>query len=184
VVAVEPLAEMRAQLERAVPGVEVVSGTAEALPLADASADAVTVGQAFHWFDAERAAAEIARVLRPGGALALVWNVRDLDDALQERINQVLLPVRGETPSEHEQPWRVPLAESASYGPEEERSFPWVARHTTAELLERIASVSFVARLEPGPRGELLARVADVVGDQPQPFAFRYRTDVYVYPRV
>jgi SAM-dependent methyltransferase len=69
VVAIEPDAEMRAHL----PGL-TLDGTAEAIPLADASVDAVFVGDAFHWFEAERAFAEIARVLRPRGGLGLLWN--------------------------------------------------------------------------------------------------------------
>ncbi len=183
VVAVEPLAEMRAQLEHLVPAADVVDGTAEQLPLESASADAVTVGQAFHWFDAGRALAEIARVLRPGGALALVWNIRDLSDSLQQRINELLVPVRRDTPSEHEQPWRAVLASAPSFGPAEERSFPWVQAHTTAELLDRIGSISFVARLAPAARDQLLAQVVEEVAGLPQPFEFRYRTDVYVFPR-
>jgi SAM-dependent methyltransferase len=183
VVAVEPLAEMREQLARVMSDAEVLDGTAEALPLEPASADAVTVGQAFHWFDPERAASEIARVLRPGGALALVWNIRDLSDPLQKRINELLLPVRRDTPSEHEQPWRAVLDATPLFGPSEERSFPWVQSHTTEELADRIASVSFVARLEPPAREELLARVRAEVEELPQPFDFRYRTDVLVFPR-
>ncbi|HEX8802631.1 MAG TPA: class I SAM-dependent methyltransferase, partial [Acidimicrobiales bacterium] len=80
VVAVEPVAGMRAALERlaaASPGLEVLDGTAENLPLPDGSVDAVTVAQAFHWFDPPVALAEMRRVLRPGGHLFLVWNVRD-----------------------------------------------------------------------------------------------------------
>jgi SAM-dependent methyltransferase len=82
VVAVEPLAEMRALIPA---GIEVLEGTAESIPLPDASADAVTVAQAFHWFDAEAALREIGRVLRPDGMLALVSNRRDpspFDDVL------------------------------------------------------------------------------------------------------
>jgi SAM-dependent methyltransferase len=82
VVAVEPLAEMRSLIPA---GIEVFDGTAEAIPLPDASVDAVTVAQAFHWFDAEVALREIERVLRPGGSLALVSNRRDpsaFDDVL------------------------------------------------------------------------------------------------------
>jgi SAM-dependent methyltransferase len=183
VVAVEPLAEMRAQLGRLVPSAEVVGGTAEELPLGDASADAVTVGQAFHWFDVEPATAEIARVLRPGGALALLWNIRDLSDPLQVELNALLKPVRRDTPSEHERPWRDVLAASPAFADADERSFPWVQAHTTEELVDRIASVSFVAKLEPSRRAELLDRVRETVGGLPQPFAFRYRTDVYVFPR-
>jgi SAM-dependent methyltransferase len=183
VVAVEPLAEMREQLARAAPGAEVVDGTAEAMPLEAASVDGVTVGQAFHWFDPELASVEIARVLRPGGALALVWNIRDLSDPLQARVNELLRPVRRDTPSEHEQPWRAVLDSSPLFGPGEERSFPWVQAHTTEELVDRIASVSFVAKLEPGAREELLAQVRREVEGLPQPFDFRYRTDVLVFPR-
>lgn len=74
VLAVEPLDGMRAILRRVVPGVEAHAGTAEEIPLADASVDAVFAGQAFHWFANDDAVAEMARVLRPGGTLALVWN--------------------------------------------------------------------------------------------------------------
>jgi ubiquinone/menaquinone biosynthesis C-methylase UbiE len=183
VVAVEPLAEMREQLARAAPGAEVVDGTAEAMPLEAASVDGVTVGPAFHWFDPERASAEIARVLRPRGALALVWNIRDLSDPLQTRVNELLRPARRDTPSEHEQPWRAVLDASPLFGPAEERSFPWVQAHTTEELVDRIASVSFVAKLEPGAREELLAQVRREVHGLPQPIDFRYRTDVLVLPR-
>lgn len=77
VVAVEPDAAMRAELVAAVPGVEVLAGTGEALPLPDTSVDAVTFGQAWHWVDPAAGSIEAARVLRPGGVLGLVWNARD-----------------------------------------------------------------------------------------------------------
>jgi SAM-dependent methyltransferase len=75
VVAVEPAPAMRRLLERGVPEARVLDGSAEAIPLADASADAVFAAESFHWFDGERALAEIARVLRPRGALVLMWNL-------------------------------------------------------------------------------------------------------------
>jgi ubiquinone/menaquinone biosynthesis C-methylase UbiE len=184
VVAVEPLAEMREQLERAVPGAEVLDGTAEAIPLGAASADAVTVGQAFHWFDAEPASAEIARVLRPHGALALVWNIRELSDPLQARIDELLLPYRRETPSEHVQPWRAVLDAATAFGTLEQRSFPWVQPHTTEQLVDRVSSISFVALLDRATRELLLARVRAAVAGLPEPFGFSYRTDVFVYPRL
>ncbi|MBY8854298.1 class I SAM-dependent methyltransferase, partial [Saccharothrix sp. MB29] len=74
VVAVEPDADMRAELERRLPGVTALDGVAEAIPLPDESVDAVFVGQALHWFDLEPALTEIARVLRPSGALVALWN--------------------------------------------------------------------------------------------------------------
>ncbi|MCY7304179.1 MAG: class I SAM-dependent methyltransferase [Thermoleophilia bacterium] len=77
VTAVEPLPEMIAHLRDAVPGVTAVEGGAEAMSLVDESADVVVAAQAFHWFDRGPALREIARVLRPGGHIALVWNTRD-----------------------------------------------------------------------------------------------------------
>lgn len=77
VVAVDPDAEMLAKLRETVPGVPTFVGTAEALPLPDASLDAVVLGQAWHWVDPVKASAEVGRVVRPGGTLGLIWNTRD-----------------------------------------------------------------------------------------------------------
>ncbi len=77
VVAVEPSAGMRDQLARVLPGVTVLAGTAEEIPLADHAVDAVLVAQAWHWVDPARAVPEAARVLAPGGRLGLLWNIRD-----------------------------------------------------------------------------------------------------------
>ena len=79
VIAVEPLDGMRAVLERVVPEAEAISGTADAIPLADDAVDAVFVGEAFHWFATAATLAELARVLRPGGTLAILFNQADGD---------------------------------------------------------------------------------------------------------
>ncbi|TMM16368.1 MAG: endonuclease III, partial [Actinobacteria bacterium] len=97
VIAVEPIAEMRAKIE----GARVLDGAAEAIPLADASVDAVTVAQAFHWFRAGEALVEIHRVLRPGGGLALVWNVRDERDPIHAAVSEILAPLERDTPRRH-----------------------------------------------------------------------------------
>ena len=182
VIAVEPLAEMRDQLAETVPAAEIVEGTAESLPLPEASVDAVTVAQAFHWFDAEAALAEIARVVRPGGAAALLWNMRDLADPLQARFHALLLPYRGDTPNEHDRPWLAEVSASRAFGPVEEWSVPWVARYTRGELAERFASVSFVAALPERERERLLATIDAVALDAGGAVEFRYRTDVFVLP--
>jgi SAM-dependent methyltransferase len=182
VIAVEPLAEMRTLLAEAVPGAEIVDATAEALPFADDSLDAVTVAQAFHWFDAEAALAEIARVVRPGGAAALVWNIRELADPLQARFHELLLPYRGDTPNEHDRPWLAAVAASGVFGPIETWSAPFAELMTRADLAARFGSVSFVAQLPEDERAALLARLEAAAAGADEPIAFRYRTDVFVLP--
>jgi len=95
VVAVEPSAPMLAQLRRALPHVEALEGGAEAIPVADARADAVLAGQAFHWFDPTRALPEIQRVLCPAGVLGVVWNVLDEAQLFVRRLNDLLPSSQG-----------------------------------------------------------------------------------------
>ena len=90
IVAVEPMPEMRDVLQATLPEIEVLDGTAEQIPLADASVGAVVVAQAFHWFDPEPALAEIARVLEPGGRLGLVWHTPDTSDPLQRAFRAIV----------------------------------------------------------------------------------------------
>jgi SAM-dependent methyltransferase len=119
VTAVEPVDGMRAVLEREVPAARVRKGTAEAIPLPDESVDAVFVAEAFHWFDLERAPAEIARVLRPGGHLAVLWNRPGGEVAWLDEVYNSLKPHRIEP---HRMPhmveWRAAL--EATFGPLEE----------------------------------------------------------------
>lgn len=177
VIAVEPLDEMRNVLRREVPEAEALAGTAEAIPLEDGSVDAVTVAQAFHWFDPEPALAEIGRVLRPGGALALVWNRRDISDPLQHGIHEILQPLR-ETAYEPEG-WRAAFARR----PLEEHRFRHVQEVTRAQLEERFGSVSFVAALGPERRRALLDRVLALADGLPEPIALPYETQIFLATR-
>src|SRR5437762_8990194 len=106
VVAVEPVEAMRSALAASVGGAIVCAALAEALPFDRGAVDVVTVGQAFHWFDAERARDEIHRVLRAQGLLALVWNVRDEADPLQAALTELMEPYRERTPSHRGSTWR------------------------------------------------------------------------------
>jgi SAM-dependent methyltransferase len=116
VIAVEPVDGMRAVLGRRVPAARVLSGTAEAIPLPDASVDAVFVAEAFHWFDLERAPAEIARVLRPGGGLAILWNRPGATVEWVDAVYETLKAHRREhTRMPHQIPWRESL--EAVFGP-------------------------------------------------------------------
>ena len=179
VIAVEPVAEMRAKLA----GIEALDGTAEQIPLPDATADVITVAQAFHWFDHDRALPELHRVLRPGGCLALFWNVRDLDDPLQRGIDELLAPHRGALIAQREGAWRRPLEQSPLFGPVEKRSFRYAQQFTVEDLCDRVASTSFVAAMPPGEREELLVRVRALTRGLAEPFAFPYDTEVQLTPR-
>ncbi len=180
VIAVEPVPEMRAKLREAVPGTEALAGSAEALPLPDDGADVVTVAQAFHWFDLTRALPEIHRVLRPGGALALVWNSRDLTDALQGRLERLLIPAREALPAQLERRWRGELERSPLFGPLDVERFSFGQEFTVDDLCERVSSTSFVAAMSDGDREELLGSVRELVRGVPEPFPFRYVTEVFV----
>lgn len=162
VVAVEPVAEMRAQIG---PPARVVEGVAEATGLADASADAVTVAQAFHWFHRPRALAEIHRVLRPGGMLALVWNTRRMEDEIHRRIQALLDPLRGSVPAHRSERWRADLERSLLFGAIRELRFANEQLVDAAGLADRIGSISFVAALEEDERAALLDDARALVGD-------------------
>lgn len=125
VIAVDPDQAMLAALTEAVPGVQTALGTAESLPLPDASVDAVVVGQAWHWFDVEAASSEMARVLRPGGSVGLIWNIRDsrvprvarLGEAMRGSVAEQLIAQSGPSvaapfgPLEHETwEWARPMS--------------------------------------------------------------------------
>lgn len=179
VVAVEPIAEMRAHIE----GAEVLDGTAESIPLPDASADLVTVAQAFHWFDHERALPEIHRVLREGGSLVLVWNMRDLDDPLQRGVEELLQPFRDGVPGQVAGTWREPLARSGLFGNATVGEFTYAQRFTADDLCDRVASTSYVAAMRPVDRDELLVRVRALIYGIEEPFAFPYKTEVHIVPR-
>lgn len=183
VIAVEPIDEMRAKLTEVVPGAETISGTAEELPLEDAFADAITVAQAFHWFDHEQALPELHRVLKPGGLLVLIWNSRDLDDPLQRGVEQLIKPLRKELIAQETGAWREPLRRSPLFLQPEEAWFRFEQNLTVQGLCERVASTSFVAAMRQGERESLLNRVRALAAEYDEPFDFRYVTEVYVAER-
>jgi SAM-dependent methyltransferase len=184
VVAVEPIPEMRAKLVGLVGhDAEVLDGTAEELPLEDESFDVVTVAQAFHWFDLDRALPEIHRVLRPGGSLALVWNMRDLDDPVQRGVEDLLSAHRGRLTGQREGRWRAPLYGSPLFGERATATFRYEQQLTADDLVDRVLSTSFVAAMDEAERRPLLDDVRALVADRDGAFAFPYVTEVLVSPR-
>jgi ubiquinone/menaquinone biosynthesis C-methylase UbiE len=187
VVAVEPVAAMRDRLARLLPGVEVLDGTAEALPLPAGSVDAVTVAQAFHWFDPPVALAEIHRVLRAGGHLFLVWNTRDRTHDWVRRFGELLVDGPGaERPydSYYDVDYAAVVAAAGGFTPAERWEHAWEQPTDPDLLVARAESVSVVGTLPPDRRAAVLDRVRDLARTHPDlagraAFPFPYTTMVY-----
>ncbi|HEX4345250.1 MAG TPA: class I SAM-dependent methyltransferase [Solirubrobacteraceae bacterium] len=180
VLAVEPIAEMRALIAPDA-RVHVVDGTAEQIPAGDATAHAVCVAQAFHWFHHDRALPEIHRVLRPGGVLVVLWNRRRMDDEIHQRIQALLAPHRGDAPAQASEEWRRAPLYSGLFEAAVQRRFDNEQRLDGDGLADRFGSVSFVAALEPAPRDELLAALRGLA--DAGPVTLRYRTETEVWRR-
>ncbi len=190
-VAVEPVAGMRARLREALPDVEVLEGTAEAIPLPEASVDAVVVAQAFHWFSHDAALAEIHRVLRPAGRLALVWNVRDESVAWVKRITDLIKPYEGadgvKIPRHREGGWRAPLANSELFRAVGSAEFAHGQEMTAEGLVERMASTSFIAVLPDAERARVLGDIRALTDEPPlrgkDGFVFPYVCEAHIFER-
>ena len=161
VVAIDPDAAMLASLRQHVIGVPTFVGTAERMPLPDASLDAVLLGQAWHWVDIERASAEAARVLRAGGVLGLVWNIRD------ESVPWVAELTRAMHGSRAEQMLAGggPRAD-APFGEWEERTWTWTRTLGRTAFLDMVASRSYVITAAPDDRSRILAAAAELFDTQ------------------
>jgi SAM-dependent methyltransferase len=188
VVAVEPVEAMRARLVVAVPTASPLAGTAEALPLGDGSVDAAVAAQAFHWFDHDIALAELARVLRPGTRLGLAWNVRDRTIDWSGRLTEIIDRLAGDAPRHATAPWRAAFDRTDRFTPVDEASFPNPMTVTPEQLLDRVASISFVAAADPSARETVLDEVRELVATHPdlagrERILFPYRTDVYAWER-
>ena len=188
VVAVEPAANMRAVLATNLTDVTAVPGTAEAIPLGDGAADAVVVGNAFHHFDAEAAFAEIRRVLRPGGALALFWARTDeYADGLRlgiRKIDEVVERERASSPIvEAYRAWYEPPEHVDGFTTLERRSFPTTRTMASARLADLYATSSDIASLPEPQRGRLLERIGELAADLPETLELAERSDVQLWFR-
>jgi ubiquinone/menaquinone biosynthesis C-methylase UbiE len=180
VLAVEPLDRMRAQLERVVPGAEALVGTAESIPLEDDAVDAVFVAEAFHWFGTSAALDEIARVLRPGGTLAVLFNERDgeLDPPLEQEVRDTLDELALKKPPEvtvSSGLWRTPFP--GPFEPLEEERFPHAVERDRGDVLASIASWSVVAALPDDQRAVLLGKLGELIPEAR--YVSRLRTELY-----
>jgi SAM-dependent methyltransferase len=175
VIAVEPDPAMLAELRRALPTVRALPGSAEAVPLPDASVDAVLAGHALHWFDMDVAGPEIARVLVPGGILAGLWNVVD------DRVDWVagLERVGGSAavgPRDTLRSWRAETADAhlptiglvARFGSPEQAEFPHEQRRTADSLVATIATRAGLLLMPELKQEATLGRIRAFLASRPE----------------
>jgi SAM-dependent methyltransferase len=175
VTAVEPSDGMRTTLEAELPGVRALAGAGESLPLPDASVDLVAYAQAWHWVEGPAALTEAARVLRPGGRLACVWNLRDDDSGWMRELAELIGRVGANKVIEEDYSF------GGEFGPTERLVVPW-SRPMTGELLvELVASRSYLIVAPEEERRQILASVRELVATHPdlagrESFAMPYTT--------
>ena len=162
-VAVEPIAEMRAKLEASLPTIEALEGTAERIPLPNHSVDALVVGQAFHWFDSVRAVSEIRRVLRPGGGVGLIWQVRDASRPWTARLDEIIDRADDGHPRYRTGAWREGFDRMALFEPLQEATFETVQRGSPETIVDRVGSISYVAAMTAERRRVVLDQVRELL---------------------
>lgn len=188
-IAVEPVEAMGVQLRKLLPDVRLVNGTAESIPLAPASADAVVCAQAFHWFSTEAALAEIHRVLKPDGHLGLVWNVRDESVDWVAAITEIITPYEGDTPRFHTGRWREAFT-GEYFSALQMTCFPYNHVGSPQEvIMDRFLSVSFIAALPAAEKATVTAQLQALIYTHPalqgrDTVAFPYQTQAYVCQRL
>jgi SAM-dependent methyltransferase len=180
---------MRAALTRSLPEVQALAGTAEAIPLPAASIDAVAVGQAFHWFDGDAALAEIHRVLRPGGRLGLIWNVKDESVDWIEKLGGIMESYRGDAPRVASGAWKDAFTRTTLFTPLQRARFSFVHEADFAAVVARVTSVSFIAALPPAEFARVVEKVRVLLATHPETagrstFELPYRTGVYWTERI
>ncbi len=188
VLAADPADAMIRRLAGA-PGVVPLRAVAEALPFREATFDGAAAASAFHWFDGPPALRELHRVLRPGGRLALLWNVRDDAEPWVARLSEIVNRKEGVTPRYRKGEWRAAFdAAPGLFAALDEAHVHHVHTLSPAAALDRVASISFVAAMPEAERADVLAEVRALLAAHPDTagraaVALPYRTDVHVYER-
>lgn len=180
-IAIEPVAAMRHRLTVDHPDIAVIDGTAEDTGLQDGSVDCVVVAQAFHWFNHPEALREIGRVLRTGGHLVCVWNVRDETVRWVREFTDIVDRYAGNTPRHRTMAWRRAIDADPSFEAVDDWSIPNPIATTPEGVVARARSTSFIAALGHHEQHEVLDQIgalAQAVGDQ---FEFPYRSELQAW---
>jgi SAM-dependent methyltransferase len=178
VVAVEPGAPMLDQLRAAVPGVAALEGCAESIPLPDGSVDAAFAGQAYHWFDRERALPELHRVVGPGGGLALLWNWWDERDPLQRELG----PIVGY--AGHEPYWEETLPNDPWFRELGRTVAESIQESSPDALVAHLSTTSMVVTMGADDRERQLAEARAIASRYGERFSFPRLTYVFAFERL
>jgi SAM-dependent methyltransferase len=168
VIAIEPLIEMRSHLGNLHPGVDAIEGRAQAIPLADASVDAVTCAMCFHLFATNEALQEIRRVLKPGGALGLIWNIRDTTAPWVASVVEIMAPYDQSIPHYESGAWKAVFP---ARGFSELRDVRFANPQTGSPekiIVDRVLSTSSIARLPQAERDRVVSRIWDLIAASPE----------------
>ncbi len=174
VIAVEPVVGMRTMLHEAVPEADVRVGAAENIPMDDHTADAVIASQSFHWFDAEPALDEIYRVLRLGGHLVTVWNVRDESVDWVSEVTQIVDRHAGGVPRYRDMTWRRAINADDRFGAVDEWRIDNPQPTDIEGIVDRMLSTSFIAALSRERQDAVAAEIRSVVSGLAPPIEFPY----------
>lgn len=181
VLAVEPVEAMRRALIQDVGEANVRDGTAEDIPVASDAAGAVIAAQAFHWFDPHPALHEISRVLRPGGQLLTVWNVRDESVPWVAACTEVVDRYAGETPRYRTMNWRRAIESDGRFILDDERSTPNPQPANAERVVTRALSTSFIAALPDEDQAAVAEQLRQIVKGMGEQFDYPYRSELQAW---
>lgn len=189
IIAVDPVAEMLAQLKLAHPDIETVQGLSHQLALPDHSLNAVFCAQSFHWFANSATLIELDRVLKPQGYLVLIWNQRDTRVDWVQALADHIAPLEGDTPRYHSGAWREVFAQQRLFQPYAETSMTQQQHGSVEQVVsKRLLSTSFIAALPEQQQTELKQQFEQIMQQYTAKNAeemidFPYITHIYVFKK-